>query len=181
MKRIVLLVVGLGVVLVAALVIFLFTGLGAAIRAAVEGVGSRATQTEVSLLYADVSLTSGEGTLKKLVVGNPKGYSTPSAIELGEIHVQIDTSTVTSDTVLISRSSSTVLRSRTSSARAAATSPSSRRTWTTSAAARPAAAPTPAAASAAARAAAGRRSRQGRRRDEDDHRGSDRAQMGAST
>ena len=101
MKRILLIVVGLGVVLGAALVIFLYTGLGAAIRAAVEGVGSRATQTEVNLAFASVSLTSGEGTLKGLVVKNPKGYSTPSAIELGEIHVRLDTSTVTSDTILI--------------------------------------------------------------------------------
>jgi hypothetical protein len=55
----------------------------------------------VTLASADVSLTSGEGTLKGLVVGNPKGYKTPSAIELGQIHVKLDTSTVTSSTVVI--------------------------------------------------------------------------------
>ena len=101
MKRILLIVGGLVIVLVVAAVIFLFTGLGAAIKAVVEGVGSRATQSDVHLASADVSLTSGEGVLKGLVVGNPKGFSTPSAIELGEIRVKLDTSTVTSDVVVI--------------------------------------------------------------------------------
>jgi hypothetical protein len=101
MKRALLLVGGLGVVLVLALVVFVFTGLGAAIKSVVEGVGSAVTQTDVKLASADVSVTSGEGMLKGLVVGNPKGYSTPSAIELGEIKVSLDTSTVTSDTIVI--------------------------------------------------------------------------------
>jgi len=101
MKRILLIVGLLVVVAVAALVIFVFTGLGGAIKAAVEGVGSRATGTEVTLASADVSITSGEGRLTKLVVGNPKGYGTPSAFELGDIRVKLDTSTVTSDVIVI--------------------------------------------------------------------------------
>jgi len=101
MKRILLIVGALLAVMVIGLVVFVFTGLGGAIKAIVEGVGSKATGTEVTLASADVSLTSGDGTLKGLVVGNPKGFKTPSAIELGQIHVKIDTSTVTSGTVVI--------------------------------------------------------------------------------
>lgn len=101
MKRIITVTAVLGVVVLAALLLFLFTGLGAAIKAVVEGVGSRVTQTDVTLASADVSLTSGEGNLKGLVVGNPEGYGTKSAIELGEVSVKIDTSTVTSDVVVI--------------------------------------------------------------------------------
>jgi len=101
MKRIVLIVVGLVVLAVVALVIFVFTGLGPAIKAAVESVGSRATGTQVTLKSADVSLTTGEGRLTGLVVGNPKGYGTPSAFELGDIRVKLDTSTVTSDVIVI--------------------------------------------------------------------------------
>ena len=101
MKRILMIggiVVG---VLLVALVVFLFTGLGAAIKAIVEGVGSEVTKVDVRLASADVSLTSGEGELKGLVVGNPKGYNTPNAIELGQIKVKVDTSTVTNDVVVI--------------------------------------------------------------------------------
>jgi hypothetical protein len=101
MKRILLIAGTLLGILVVALVIFLFTGLGGAIKAIVETVGSRATGTKVTLASADVSLTSGEGDLKGLVVGNPPGFKSPSAIELGQIRVKVDTSTVTSKTVVI--------------------------------------------------------------------------------
>jgi len=101
MKRILLIGGGLVVLLVLIVIAFLFTGLGAAIKAIVEGVGSEVTKTDVRLASADVSLTSGEGELNGLVVGNPKGYKTPSAIELGRIKVKIDTSTVTSDTIVV--------------------------------------------------------------------------------
>jgi len=101
MKRILLIGGGLVILLVLILVAFLFTGLGAAIKAIVEGVGSEVTKTEVRLASADVSLTSGEGELNGLVVGNPKGYKTPSAIELSRIKVTIDTSTITSDTIVV--------------------------------------------------------------------------------
>ncbi len=101
MKRILLIGGAVTGLLLVALVVFLFTGLGAAIKAIVEGVGSEVTKVDVKLASADVSLTSGEGELKGLVVGNPKGYKTPSAIELGRIKVKLDTGTVTSDTIVI--------------------------------------------------------------------------------
>lgn len=101
MKRLLLIVVALVVVVLVAVVLFLFTGLNGAIKAIVESVGSRATGTEVTLAAADVSLTSGDGTLRRFVVGNPKGYSSPSAIEFSEVHVKVETSSVTSDPVVI--------------------------------------------------------------------------------
>jgi len=101
MKRILIIGGALMGLLLVGLVVFLFTGLGAAIKAIVEGVGSEVTKVDVRLASADVSLTSGEGELKGLVVGNPKGYKTPSAIELGQIKVKLDTSTVTSDVVVV--------------------------------------------------------------------------------
>lgn len=101
MKRILLIVGVLVLVLVVGAVIFLFTGLNGAIKAVVESVGSRATGTPVTLTLADVSLSSGSGRLKGLVVGNPKGYATSSAFELGDIQIVLDTSTVMSDVVVI--------------------------------------------------------------------------------
>jgi hypothetical protein len=101
MKRILIIGGALMGLLLVGLVVFLFTGLGAAIKAIVEGVGSEVTKVDVRLASADVSLTSGEGELKGLVVGNPKGYNTPSAIELGQIKVKLDTSTVTNDVVVV--------------------------------------------------------------------------------
>jgi hypothetical protein len=59
------------------------------------------TQTTVKLDSVDLSLTSGEGRLAGLLVGNPKGFTTPSSMKLGEIGVKLDTSTITKDTILI--------------------------------------------------------------------------------
>jgi hypothetical protein len=101
MKKKLLLAAGVGGVLVLGLVVLLVTGLGHAIKIVVERVGSAATGTDVRLASADVSLTSGEGRLTGLVVGNPKGYATPCAFELGDVSVKLDTSTVGSDVVVV--------------------------------------------------------------------------------
>lgn len=101
MKRWILVVVALGGVIVLALAIFLFAGLGAAIKSVVERIGSAVTQTDVTLREADVSLASGEGTLRGLTIGNPKGFAAKYAFDLGEVRLRIDPSSVASDVILI--------------------------------------------------------------------------------
>jgi hypothetical protein len=41
-----------------------------------------------------LSLTSGEGTISGLIVGNPKGFSTPDSLSLGSVAVKVDTDSV---------------------------------------------------------------------------------------
>ena len=89
------------VVVLAAVFYFVFTSLGSLIVAAVERFGSEATQAEVELKGAEVSVTSGEGALRGLRVGNPKGFATDSALRLGEVSLKLDVATVTSDPVVI--------------------------------------------------------------------------------
>lgn len=79
--------------------IFVFSG--SIIKQTVETLGPKMTQSEVKLDNVDLSLTSGEGRLSGLFVGNPKGFKTPSAMKLGEIGVKVDTSTITKDTIVI--------------------------------------------------------------------------------
>ena len=50
---------------------------------------------------AEVSVTSGHGALRGLSVGNPKGFKTPSAFDLGEISLTFDIGTIRSDPVII--------------------------------------------------------------------------------
>ena len=92
-----------GVVLavVVAGIIFLLANLGSVIKAVVEKVGSEATKARVTLNEADVSITSGKGRLRGLTVGNPAGFKTASALELGEIGVEVDVSTVKSDVIVV--------------------------------------------------------------------------------
>jgi len=88
------LLVGVGAVL-------LLTNLGSIIQSAVEKFGSDATGTKVTLAKADVSLTSGQGTLGGLMVGNPQGFTAANAFELGEISVKLDTASVSTDTIVV--------------------------------------------------------------------------------
>lgn len=100
MKKILIAVAILAVLAIVA-VLYLLGNLGSIIQRAVEKFGSDATQAKVTLASADVSLTSGQGELKGLTIGNPKGFKAPAAFELGEISVKLDTSSVTSDVVVI--------------------------------------------------------------------------------
>jgi hypothetical protein len=91
--------IGIGVVvlliIIAGVGYYLFSNLDSYIKAAIEKYGSQATQASVTLDSVVVSLTSGEGGLVGLSVGNPKGFATPHAITVGAITLKIDTSTVT--------------------------------------------------------------------------------------
>ena len=88
------------VVAVVAAVLFV-SNIGALTKAAVEKYGREALQAKVTLADADVSLKSGQGRLKGLVVGNPKGFATPAALKFGEIKVTLDTARTTKDVIVL--------------------------------------------------------------------------------
>jgi len=91
--------IGIGVVvlliIIAGVGYYLFSNLDSYIKEAIEKYGSQATQASVTLDSVIVSITTGEGGLVGLSVGNPKGFATPHAITVGAITLKIDTSTVT--------------------------------------------------------------------------------------
>lgn len=89
------------IVAVVALVYSLLSGLGGIVKAAVEKYGSEATQVAVTLDRAEVALTEGRAALNGLEVGNPPGFRTDNAFEMGAISVTIDTASVTEDPVVI--------------------------------------------------------------------------------
>ncbi len=89
------------VIVVAAVGVFFFVMGDSLIKTAIEEIGSEATQASVRLDEAEISLTSGAGALRGLTVGNPKGFKTKSAFELGEVSVKLDIGTVTEDTIVI--------------------------------------------------------------------------------
>jgi hypothetical protein len=90
------------VLIIAGGVFYVWQNLGSLIKTAVEEAGTRVTQVKVSLKEADAgNVTSGALALRGLVVGNPSGFKTDSAFQLGEISVKVDPATVTSDTIVI--------------------------------------------------------------------------------
>ncbi len=101
MKRGLLIGGGVVVVLAVAAVWLLYSSLESLVRAAVEKYGSEITQTEVRLNEAVISATSGEGVLRGLKMGNPRGFKSDSAFRLGEVRVRIDIESLGRDTVVI--------------------------------------------------------------------------------
>lgn len=93
-----------GGVLVLALVVaavVVLGQLGRLIESGVESEGPGLTGTSVSLGGASVSIFSGEGELRGLRIGNPKGFSDDNAFDLGRIRIAIDPASVTTDVVRV--------------------------------------------------------------------------------
>jgi len=87
------------VVIVAVLVIFF--SLNSIVKAGVETVGPKVTGTAVTLDKVGLSPLSGRGALAGLRVGNPDGFTTESAFELGEVRVNLSPKSLLSDTIVI--------------------------------------------------------------------------------
>lgn len=94
-------VIGAVLVVVVVAAVLLVSNLGTLIKKGVETYGSEVVQAKVTLDKADVSATTGEGALKGLTVGNPKGFTTPSAFRLGSVSVKLDTGTLTKDVIVV--------------------------------------------------------------------------------
>ncbi|MEN8661996.1 MAG: hypothetical protein ABF330_05835 [Lentimonas sp.] len=73
------------------------------IKYGVETVGPDVTQTPVTLADVNISVLSGKGTLKGLNVGNPEGYKSENIFALGQIDIEVDTSTVFSEKIIINK------------------------------------------------------------------------------
>src|SRR5689334_10844509 len=95
--RILLGVVALGII---ALVVVFFS-LNSIVKKGVETVGPQITKVDVKLDAANISPFGGSGQLTKFVVGNPEGYKTPSAIQVGDVKVAVKVGSVFSDTIVV--------------------------------------------------------------------------------
>lgn len=89
------------IVAIVAVVYSLLSGLGGIVKAAVEKYGTEAIQVQVTLDEAEVAPTEGRAALRGLEVGNPAGFKTDNAFEMGSISVTMDTATVTEDPIVI--------------------------------------------------------------------------------
>lgn len=72
-----------------------------AIKKGVEAFGPQIAKVEVKLADVNLSLLSGSGSLKGLVIGNPEGYKTPHAISVGLSSVTISPGSLFSDKVVV--------------------------------------------------------------------------------
>ncbi len=89
------------VVLVVIVVVVIGLTLDSGVKKAVEYAGPKLTQVDVKLDSVSLSLLSGSGKIKGLVVGNPEGYKTPSAISLGLASLSLSPGSLFADKVVI--------------------------------------------------------------------------------
>jgi uncharacterized protein involved in outer membrane biogenesis len=75
--------------------------LDGAIKKGVETFGPRLTKVDIKLESVSLSLLSGAGTIKGLVVGNPEGFKTPSAIRVGTATLALKPGSLLSDKIVI--------------------------------------------------------------------------------
>ncbi len=90
-----------GVVVIGIGLFFLVSSLDKIITHAVETFGTDITQVKVSLDKTEISPSTGKGALIGLTIGNPKGFHTAKAFELGEVSLAIDVDSITKPTVVI--------------------------------------------------------------------------------
>jgi len=82
-------------------ILYIYLNLNSLIKAGVETAGPEITKTEVRLGSSNISIFSGEGELKQLFIGNPKGFKSSSAFELDAIAMAVDVESVTSEVITI--------------------------------------------------------------------------------
>ncbi|HBC09031.1 MAG TPA: hypothetical protein DC046_15835, partial [Rhodospirillaceae bacterium] len=94
-------ILGAIIAIIVAAGIYLFVFAGDLVKSAVETIGSDATQAKVSLNSVDLDMFQGTGAMQGLTVGNPAGFKTPSAFELGAISLQIDKESIGKNPIVI--------------------------------------------------------------------------------
>ena len=75
--------------------------LDSAVKKGVETVGPMLTKVEVKLDSVSLSLLSGSGKIKGLFVGNPEGFKSPSAIQVGHASLALQPGSLLSDKIVV--------------------------------------------------------------------------------
>jgi uncharacterized protein involved in outer membrane biogenesis len=101
MKKLLIRVVFALVILVIIAVVAVGLSLNGAIKKGVETFGPQITKVDVKLDSVSLSLFSGSGAIKGLVIGNPEGYKSPQAMSLGLASVAVSPGSILSDKIVV--------------------------------------------------------------------------------
>ncbi len=96
-----LIILGILVALAVVAVIAIGFFIGPIVTKTVNTVAPRITGTSVELASTDISLLTGGGTLKGLVVGNPEGWKAEKAFSLSEVRLKLQPSSLLGEAIVI--------------------------------------------------------------------------------
>jgi len=92
----------IGIVLLAVIGLVVFVAyLDAMVKAGIETVGPKITGTTVTVESVKLLFLTGEGRIKGLVIGNPKGYQSLSAFKLGDARIKVNVPSALTDKLII--------------------------------------------------------------------------------
>jgi hypothetical protein len=74
---------------------------GAFIKAGIETFGPKILGASIKIRSVTLSPLSGSGRIRGVVIGNPKGFNTPSAFKLSDVRVKVDLSSLLDDKIVI--------------------------------------------------------------------------------
>jgi uncharacterized protein involved in outer membrane biogenesis len=100
MKKVLRVLVVLFILLIVGVVVA-FMSLDQIVHKGVEKVGTAMTKVEIKLKDVDLSPFSGAGKLEGLVVGNPPGFKTPTAIQVGVAALKVEPRSLMGDKVVV--------------------------------------------------------------------------------
>lgn len=88
---------------IAAAIVYLWINnpLNGLVKTAIEKYGSEMTQARVSVSGVDLSPTDGKGALSRLSLGNPKGFKTDHAFNVGLIELALEPASLVEEVILI--------------------------------------------------------------------------------
>ena len=101
MKKLLIRIVIVVTILAIVGVVAIGLSLNGAIKKGVETFGPQVAKVPVTLEGVNLSLLSGSGGIKGLVIGNPEGYKTPHAMSLGLASVSVSPASVLSDKIVV--------------------------------------------------------------------------------
>ncbi len=96
-------IVGALLVVIVATLIYVLASFDSIVKEAIETYGSQVTKTKVHVSDVNISLSTGEGSISGLNLGNPAGFSNQPLFRLGMISVKINTDTVTENPIVIDK------------------------------------------------------------------------------
>jgi len=101
MKKLLIRLVIALVVVVVIVVVAIGLFLDGAIKKGVETIGPQVTKVDVKLDSVSLSVLSGSGKVKGLILGNPQGFQTPHAISVGNTSVAVSPGSFLSDKIVV--------------------------------------------------------------------------------
>ncbi len=92
--------IGVGALILVA-VIGLFFFLGSIVKAGIQTVGPKMTKTSVKVSLVTVSPLTGRGRIRGLVIGNPPGFKSESALRLKDFRIRVVPRSLTKSVIVV--------------------------------------------------------------------------------